>query len=98
VGSGATSSLSKSRCYSTTFGALRAERQRWRIGHQPDGHGEGGAPDLEELEIREWAYQGSGYKTAGDVCLARNVEDELRLGRVVSLEATPDSGPIEAGP
>ena len=40
----------------------------------------------DEIEIREWTFDGSGYRTAGDVCLARNLEDRLRLGRYVSRE------------
>ena len=35
----------------------------------------------DEVEFREWNYEGSGYLTAGDVCLARNLEEGLRLGR-----------------
>jgi len=40
----------------------------------------------DELEIREWTFDGSGYRTAGDVCLARNLEERFRLGRYVSRE------------
>jgi hypothetical protein len=82
--------LTKSWRYSTTFGALRAERQRWRLANKSDGADgsekstgetdpDGGAPD--EIEVSDWQYQGSGYVTLGDVCLARNLEEELRLGR-----------------
>jgi len=42
--------------------------------------------DADELAIREWNFDGSGYRTAGDVCLARNLEERLRLGRFVSRE------------
>lgn len=77
--------LTKSRRYSTTFGALRVERQRWRLAAKDIG------PLGEELVpvedgIREWRYEGSGYLTVGDVCLARNLEDELRLGRLSARE------------
>jgi len=72
--------LTKSRRYSTTFAELRAERQRWRIANRPSGHlSEELDPD--DLEIREWTFNGSGYRTAGDVCLARNLEERLRMGR-----------------
>jgi hypothetical protein len=88
--------LTKSRRYSTTFGALRGERQRWRIANRV-----GGASDEtlgpDELEIREWTFDGSGYRTAGDVCLARNLEDELRLGRLASREETDEGNVHEAG-
>ena len=39
-------------------------------------------------------YQGpdpDGYLTAGDVCLARNLEDELRLGRLAWREEVRDT-------
>ncbi len=77
--------LTKSRRYSTTFGLLRAERQRWRLAALG-----GGPVDKEpasvEGEMSEWRYEGSGYVTAGDVCLARNLEDQARLGRLAALE------------
>jgi hypothetical protein len=82
--------LTKSRRYSTTFGALRAERQRWQLANKSDGR-DGSAKRIDksdpddssavENEVSDWQYEGSGYVTAGDVCLARNLEDELRLGR-----------------
>jgi hypothetical protein len=43
-------------------------------------------PDEEEVEFREWTYEGSGYRTAGDVCLARNMEEDLRVGRMLARE------------
>ena len=89
--------LTKSRRYSTTFGSLRAERQRWRMAQRQDGHPEE-ALEPDAVQICEWTFEGSGYKTVGDVCLARNLEDELRLGRLVSREATHASEPTEAGP
>ena len=87
--------LTKSRRYSTTFGALRVERQRWRLANKSDGAGgsdtapdsldpDDGAPD--EIEVSDWQYEGSGYVTVGDVCLARNLEEELRLGRWLARE------------
>jgi len=77
--------LTKSKRYSTTFAALRADRQRWRLAQQqksPDRD----PPDPGEMELREWTFEGSGYRTAGDVCLARNMEEELRAGRVLARE------------
>jgi hypothetical protein len=95
--------LTKSRRYSTTFGALRAERQRWRLAHQSDGpDGDGCAPDgaaPEAVELREWTYEGTGYRTAGDVCLARNLEEELRLARWMArdeVESGPPTDPVPA--
>jgi hypothetical protein len=75
--------LTKSRRYSTTFGALRAERQRWRLSQRPPDSDE---PGPEEIKLREWMFEGSGYRTAGDVCLARNLEEELRLARRIGRE------------
>jgi len=77
--------LTKSRRYSTTFGALRAERQRWRIANRPDGPSDG-VLDPDEVEIREWVFEGAGYLTAGDVCLARNLEESLKVGRMLARE------------
>jgi hypothetical protein len=82
--------LTKSRRYSTTFQALRDERQRWRLAAKGKG------AEREVLaqagdETREWRYEGSGYLTVGDVCLARNLEEELRLGRSVARDDQPTS-------
>ncbi len=83
--------LTKSRRYSTTFGELRAERRRWRLaalGHATCDGGHDGD------ELREWTYEGSGYLSAGDACLARNLEDELRLGRLVARESVGGSATV----
>jgi hypothetical protein len=93
--------LTKSRRYSTTFGELRAERQRWRLAQRPPDTDE---PGPEEIELREWTYEGSGYRTAGDVCLARNLEERLQIGRWLAREefatgptppTPPDLDPME---
>ena len=81
--------LTKSRRYSTTFGELRAERQRWRVvelGHGPSDD----ESESEHPELREWTYEGSGYLTVGDACLARNLEDQRRLGRSIAREERED--------
>jgi hypothetical protein len=80
--------LTKSQRYSTTFGALRAERQRWRLAQRQDTQPED-PPVPGEVEIREWTYEGSGYRTAGDVCLARNLEEKLALGRFIARDKEP---------
>jgi hypothetical protein len=80
--------LPKSRRYSTTFGALRDERLRWRLAQRPPDTDQ---PSPEEIEINEWTFEGSGYRTAGDVCLARNLEEELRAGRLLAREGTSAS-------
>ncbi len=43
----------------------------------------------------EWKYEGSGYLTVGDVSLARNLEDGLRLGRNAFRE-DEGSGPASS--
>jgi len=94
--------LTKSRRWSTTFGALRDERQQWRLAHRPDRPSEANASDdavdatTDEVEVREWNYEGSGYLTTGDVCLARNLEDGLRLARWLSREESADPGEGQA--
>ncbi len=88
--------LTKSRRWSTTFGELRAERQRWRLAQRREVQEQ----ELEEaVTTSEWTYEGSGYLTAGDVCLARSVEDQLRLGRSIEREArqTQDMSSNESG-
>jgi|SRR5665213_2385814 len=95
--------LTKSRRWSTTFGALRDERQQWRLANRAGGQGEatpGNDPPVDvtsdELEVREWNYEGSGYLTSGDVCLARNLEDDLRLGRWLAREeVVAESGSLK---
>ncbi len=55
-------------------------------GGSPSGERTSDVPDEEEIEFREWTYEGSGYRTAGDVCLARNMEEDLRVGRMLARE------------
>jgi hypothetical protein len=87
--------LTKSRRYSTTFEALRAERQRWRIAQrQPDSD----VPDQDQIEVREWMFEGTGYRTAGDVCLARNLREGLRVARSFEREGrVGDEGATATG-
>ena len=85
--------LTKSRRWSTTFGALRDERQQWRLvngaGPLVDTNPSGDVAvdgKTDEVEVREWKYEGSGYLTTGDVCISRNLEEDLRLARWLSRE------------
>jgi hypothetical protein len=82
--------LTKSRRYSTTFGALRDERRCWQMANKCVAADEAeSAMDedgLSETVVREWNYEGSGYLSMGDVCLARNLEDELGLARWLARE------------
>jgi hypothetical protein len=87
--------LTKSRRWSTTFGELRDERQQWRLANRPDrpsdaNPGDDAVDATDEAEVRVWNYEGSGYLTTGDGCLARNLEDGLRLARWLSREEVAD--------
>jgi hypothetical protein len=66
-----------------------ADRQRpdAQPGEPPD------PDDPDEWETREWSFEGSGYRTAGDICLARNLEEELRVGRRIARE-DQGAGPV----
>jgi len=94
--------LTKSRRWSTTFGALREERLEWRLANRPDRRSDADSGDdafdatTDEIEVREWNYESSGYLTTGDVCLARNLEDGLRLARWLSREEAADPGEGQA--
>ncbi len=92
--------LTKSRRYSTTFGQLRADRQRWRVEH---GHAEGDQVS-ESPATGQWRFEGVGYRSAGDAWLADGIAEAERLGRRAAWEdrqwasATspgPGSSPVE---
>jgi len=85
--------LTKSRRWSTSFDELRSERQRWRL----EKKGVTEDPAIEEIATTsEWTFEGSGYVTAGDACLARSVEEQLRAGRL--LEREGQTGASAGGP
>jgi hypothetical protein len=58
--------LTKSRCYSVTFGFLRGERQAWRVDHQPGKMAE----PSEVTTMGHWIWAGTGWRTRGDAWLA----------------------------
>ncbi|MFI9646142.1 replication initiator [Streptomyces sp. NPDC052040] len=68
--------LTKSRAYSTTYAALRAERAQ-HVGHLA-------APD--EVTERAWRYVGSGH-TPGAALIAVGIADDLAESRRLCLEA-----------
>lgn len=78
--------LTKSQRYSTTFRSLREERQLWQVIAKHGGSERTEANELQG-EIREWQYEGVGYLTIGDACVAQNLEEEVRLGRSAAREA-----------
>lgn len=81
--------LTKSRRYSTTFAELRNERLRWRVAEkrgQLADESQTGA----DADVREWTFMGSGFLTAGDACIARNLEAEERLSRWLARDRVGD--------
>ncbi|MFI6023898.1 replication initiator [Streptomyces sp. NPDC051287] len=73
--------LTKSRAYSTTYAALRAERAH----HM--GHAE--VPDV--ITERQWRYVGSGH-SPGAALIAIGVAEDLATNRKWSREAARDRG------
>ncbi|HEY9369231.1 MAG TPA: replication initiator [Streptomyces sp.] len=71
--------LTKSRAYSTTYAALRADRAEHR------GHGEASGPDT--VADAHWRYVGSGH-TPGGALIAAGVAADLALNREIALEET----------
>ena len=91
--------FTKSRRYSTTFTALRQARHE----HQPPArtaasrgtHGAGPSSDGASVQLRRWAYTGSGHKTAGDAWLAETGAERAAERRRVAreeLRTTPQAG------
>ncbi|MFE2426356.1 replication initiator [Streptomyces sp. NPDC059373] len=71
--------LTKSRRYSTTYGALRAER----ADHQHAGTGLADNPDA--ITEAAWRYVGSGH-TPGAALLAAGIAEDLAINREVGRE------------
>jgi hypothetical protein len=78
--------VTKSRGYSTTLGALRDDRARWRSDRDEQLVDE----DEDEGEtvpvLAAWEYIGCGYLNPGDVLLAAGVEAAIRVAREAVLE------------
>ncbi|MEH0472223.1 replication initiator [Streptomyces hayashii] len=68
--------LTKSRAYSTTYAALRAERAR-QVGHHD-------APD--SVTERHWRYVGSGHSPGGAL-IAAGIAEDVAVNRELSQEA-----------
>lgn len=82
----------KSRRYSTTFGALRALRQTWRVAQDKDDRGSGGRDSRGAgvFEIREWKVTGMGYRTPSDAWLAEGLAHTAREARRAMYEERMD--------
>ncbi len=74
--------LSKSRCYSTTLGALRSARSAWRMAQRP-GHDNDG-PHV-SYESR-WRAVGVGWANHGERLLAEQNRDALAYERRLARE------------
>ncbi|MGH2718386.1 MAG: replication initiator, partial [Actinomycetota bacterium] len=84
--------LTKSRAYSTTFGALEEVRRNYaRRRHNADGDEGPDAwdpPDDEDQgrRVAEWHYLGWGYHTIGEAYLASSAAAQARAMRKVAWE------------
>jgi hypothetical protein len=82
---------SKSRCYSTTLGALRRARVAHAIGRRR-GHAlpldAWGRPEDDQatIVIASWVYVGSGYQTTGEAWLAASAAARAREARRIARE------------
>ncbi len=78
--------LTKSRHYSTTFGALRRARRAWRA--QADG-------DPEQVGSTEWRFEGMGLRLEIDRRLARGIEQRRQEQRLEAWLALRLEGRFE---
>jgi hypothetical protein len=80
----------KSRRYSTTLGRLRAERRTWRRRQEPNRWLDETDDDQDETTlviVRNWAFHGIGWLTAGDAALAASAAARAREHRDLAREA-----------
>ena len=82
--------LTKSRRWSTTFTALRTERERWRE-HQKGGVALVAEGDTVEV-CRRWRYCGVGWETAGEAMYVESRRKREELGRLIEREAFGSPG------
>ena len=86
--------LTKSRRFSTTFAALRENRQEWRVAEKRDAAQQTTHIDVDEDIVgivSEWTFVGMGYTTAGDAWLAESIAEEERLARRSMYEQRHDT-------
>ncbi|KWW98987.1 hypothetical protein LI90_617 [Carbonactinospora thermoautotrophica] len=84
----------KSRTYSTTLTALRAERKAHRVAEYraarglplPDGDGDGDEREGSTLVLAHWRFAGQGY-TPGESLIAQAIWTELQQRRTRGREA-----------
>jgi hypothetical protein len=86
--------LTKSRRFSTTFAALRANRQEWTLNEKRGGLDSidaVGTRDNSDDIVSEWVFTGMGYTTAGDAWLAESIAEEEGLARRSAYEERQDA-------
>ncbi|ADP84830.1 replication initiator [Pseudofrankia inefficax] len=95
--------LTKSRRYSTTFGACRQERRDWNRTHDSAGNPrtpldawnrplENDTGD-EVIALGSWRFEGAGYRLAGDAQLAAMAADLARSRREAARDARDTARP-----
>lgn len=72
--------LTKSRAYSTTFGALRAARHDWHVRNLD------GPQSPPSLILADWRYAGRGWSSPGDAWLAETAAAQAADARHVARE------------
>jgi hypothetical protein len=86
--------LTKSRRFSTTFAALRANRQEWQVDQKRAGATNWLAmpgPSTTQMGSSvTWTFVGMGYTTPGDAWLAESIAEEERLARRSTYEERQD--------
>jgi hypothetical protein len=80
--------LTKSKHYSTTFGAIRGERRAFRAAEALDRLGV--EPDT-VLVVNDWAYTGSGYHNDAERELASAIAERVRDHRRRKYEQEGDA-------
>jgi hypothetical protein len=81
--------LTKSRDWSTTFGALRTARHDW----QQQQHRPADDTDM-RVDIGDWTYTGSGHRSDGDQWLAASAAEARRLNRRTAWEEHSTTQPV----
>lgn len=72
--------LTRSRSYSTTFGALRAARHSWHTGSSEEGSA------LPLVTLTDWQFVGRGWLSPGDALLAGTAANEAAAVRQLARE------------
>ncbi|MFE1438090.1 replication initiator [Streptomyces sp. NPDC058739] len=85
---------SKSRCYSTTLGALRQARADYRAAQEREVLGRADVEPDTVYVLADWQYSGHGH-TPGESALAASIARDLQLNRETAREALRDQIALE---